>query len=377
MNYASQKHFATVTWLRSMRAAVASVIVLICVFGQLQQLLAYDEAIRVSQVTVSLVREAELPARDAGTLFKIEIPEGHQVQKNDIVAVLENEEQSLNLKASELTLQVAALKADDQLPVQSATTHLRETQAAKTVKEVALKIAEAEAVSESAVSIASAETQLREHDLERAVNARSSFKGSISEAHIDRLKTAVEKGQLETQLAKEALAVQKMKPEAEQAALHQKIEEIARYQTLVDQEEKNRVIAGVNCQLQRNAVEMARLKLEQRNIRAPFDGFVAKLERNVGEWVELGAPVARIIDLKTLRAEGFLTAAEGSPDLVGREVEILIQSGGREIELNGRMTFVSQEVDPVNQKVRFWAEFDNSDLQVRPGMIASLVIQKY
>ena len=359
---------------RSLGGAGILFAALFCMFSH-PQLFGQDDSIRVSQVTVSLVREAELPARDSGTVMKIEVSEGHPVSRNSIVAVLENEEQSLQLIAGELSLQIATMKAEDDLPVQTATAQLREGQAAKTVKEVAVKIAEAEAANGSAVEIATAETQLRQHELERAVNARSSFKGSVSAAHIERLRTAVEKGQLEIQQAQEALSVQRMKPEAEKAALKQKLEELSRYQTLLEQETKNLAIAGVNLQLQRNSVEMARLKLEQRNIRSPFDGVIAKLERNVGEWVGAGTPVARVIDLKTLKAEGFLAAEDATPDLVGRMAEITIRSGDRSIDLVGNVTFVSQEVDPVNQKVRFWAEFANTNLLVRPGMIGTLSIK--
>ena len=355
-------------------AALSTMIMLL--LNPVQTLVAQDSSIHVQQVTISLAREAELPARDAGTLFAIEVIEGQAVSTNDVIAVLENEEQLLQLQASKLNLQIASLKAEDELPVLSAKAQLREAQSARTVKEVALKIAEAEALSDSAVGIATAEVELRKHELERAVAARSSFKGSISEAQIDRLKTSVAKGQLEIKQAQEALAVQRMKPAAEKASLNQKLEEIARYNTVLQQEQKNQLIAGVNNQLQVNAVEMAQLQLEQRNIRAPFDGVIAKIEKQAGEWVVPGAPVARIIDLKRLRAEGFLSASDGSVALVGKGVRIVVSSGGTDIALLGKVTFVSQEIDPVNQQVRFWAEFDNSELQVLPGMIASLEIQK-
>lgn len=355
-------------------AALSTIIILL--LNPVQTLVAQESSIHVQQVTISLAREAELPARDAGTLFAIEVIEGQAVSTNDVIAVLENEEQLLQLQASKLNLQIASLKAEDELPVLSAKAQLREAQSAKTVKEVALKIAEAEAQSDSAVGIATAEVELREHELERAVAARSSFKGSISEAQIDRLKTSVAKGQLEIKQAQEALAVQRMKPAAERASLNQKLEEIARYNTVLQQEQKNQLIAGVNNQLQANAVEMAQLQLEQRNIRAPFDGVIAKIEKQAGEWVVPGAPVARIIDLKRLRAEGFLSASDGSVALVGKGVRIVVSSGGTDIALLGKVTFVSQEIDPINQQVRFWAEFDNSELQVLPGMIASLEIQK-
>ena len=42
------------------------------------------------------------------------------------------------------------------------------------------------------------------------------------------------------------------------------------------------------------------------------------------------------------------------------------------IRREGRIVFISPEIDPVNEEVRFWVEFDNSTLDVLPGMRLSL-----
>jgi macrolide-specific efflux system membrane fusion protein len=44
------------------------------------------------------------------------------------------------------------------------------------------------------------------------------------------------------------------------------------------------------------------------------------------------------------------------------------------VQVDGRVVFVSPEVQPVNSQVRFWAEFDNENLRLRPGLTASLTI---
>ena len=70
-------------------AALSTMIMLL--LNPVQTLVAQDSSIHVQQVTISLAREAELPARDAGTLFAIEVIEGQAVSTNDVIAVLENE----------------------------------------------------------------------------------------------------------------------------------------------------------------------------------------------------------------------------------------------------------------------------------------------
>ncbi|MEO2019757.1 MAG: biotin/lipoyl-binding protein [Fuerstiella sp.] len=104
---------------RSTNAArsVLTAVTLICVVGQLSSLCADEQRIQVSQVTISLVRESDIPARDAGTLEEVVFTEGQSVTKGQIVAVLENQQQRLKLKAAELNLEVARLRAADDLPM--------------------------------------------------------------------------------------------------------------------------------------------------------------------------------------------------------------------------------------------------------------------
>ena len=136
----------------------------------------------VAQVTIRLVRQVEIPARDAGLLSKISVSEGAAVKAGDILAVLENEQQRLSVKAAMLNLQVATMAADNGDAVETAAAQVAEAKSRRRVSEVALEIAQIEAESDVNERIAAAETQLRELELERALNARSSFKGSVSES---------------------------------------------------------------------------------------------------------------------------------------------------------------------------------------------------
>ncbi len=370
-----QRHFVF-AWCRAM----AMVVTLTYVIGELPRLAAQESGIRVPRITITLVNQCEIPAVDAGKLASIPIQEGQAVGNGEIVAVLENDQETLNLKAAELNLKVAQMKADDELGIQSAEAQLQEVRSGRLVKKVGLAIAEAEAESETAVLVAAADAKLRSMELERARSARDSFKGSISAAQLDRLQTAVEKGKLEIQQAKDEHRVRQLKPQAEQAAIQQTDEQVRRFEALVEQERKTVVVAGVNQEIHRNELAIAKLRLERRFIRAPFAGVIAELKRQPGEWVEPGAPVARMIDLKTLRAEGFLPADQAFENLVGRPVRIYLgtANSGKSIVGNsivGKVTFVSSEIDPVNMQVRFRAEFDNSEMNARPGMNGSLIIE--
>ncbi|MCP4169663.1 MAG: hypothetical protein GY758_02690, partial [Fuerstiella sp.] len=109
--------------VRSVLTAAA----VICIVGQLSSLCADEQHIDVSQVTISLVREADIPARDAGTLAEVNFSEGQSVTRNQVVAVLENQQQMLKLNASELNLDVARLRAADSFLLQAATAQVKES----------------------------------------------------------------------------------------------------------------------------------------------------------------------------------------------------------------------------------------------------------
>ncbi len=45
------------------------------------------------------------------------------------------------------------------------------------------------------------------------------------------------------------------------------------------------------------------------------------------------------------------------------------------MEFAGHIVFVNPEIDPLNSQVRVWAEVENPDLKLRPGMQATLTIE--
>ena len=58
-----------------------------------------------------------------------------------------------------------------------------------------------------------------------------------------------------------------------------------------------------------------------------------------------------------------------------KDVDLSVLFGCKNLQLEGKISFVSDEVDPVNQQVRVWAEIDNSRLELRPGDRGRLSIE--
>lgn len=202
------------------------------------------------------------------------------------------------------------------------------------------EIAQAEANNLAKVRFAKAAAEVARAELQRGLDSRDRFQRSVSQTELDKLQLEADRGRL---------AVEQAEHESQLAKQTQKLKQIER--------------------------DLASAALKRRSIESPLEGVVVEIMRRAGEWVEPGQPVLRIVRVDRLRVEAFLPAESGAERLVGRAVRLSVsQSEGRTIELSGALTFVSPEIDPVNGQVRVWAEIDNRDRHLRPGMRGTLTI---
>ncbi len=202
-------------------------------------------------------------------------------------------------------------------------------------------IAQEESRNEVDVRFARKSLEVAEAELQRAKDSVEEYPKSVSLTELDRLQLTVERTRLEIEQAEHVLNV-----------------------------------AQMTARLKRNEVETAETKLQRQTICAPIDGVVAQIYRRHGEWVEPGQQVVRILRMDRLRVEGFLALSELDAIPIGAPVEVLLEA--REegaTTFPGKLVHVSPEVDPVNNQVRVWAEVDNLDMQLKPGMRGAMLIR--
>ena len=202
-----------------------------------------------------------------------------------------------------------------------------------------LLAARKQAESDVKVRFARKSLEVAEAELRRAIDSQRRFAQSVSESEMDRLR----------------LTVQKTELEIEQAQLELELAQAATEAKLID-------------------VKSAEHSIRQRQVVAPLTGFVAEVDRSQGEWVQPGQTVARILRLDRLRAEGVVDAKRVNGRLKGREARLTVKIDGKPAEFNGVVTYVSPEIDPVNGQVRIWAEIENPQLTLRPGLHGSMTI---
>lgn len=176
-------------------------------------------------------------------------------------------------------------------------------------------------------------------ELARAQEAIEKYNKSVSQTEIDRLK----------------LAVDQTKLQIEQAEIAQRT-------------------AKLTYELKAAEVAIAKRKLDRHDIRARVAGRVLEVQKHVGEWVEPGKTVLKVVRLDRLRCKGFVDPQKLTFDPTGHAVQIVIAQGkDKPVTLTGKLVFVHPEVT-LKSDIEVWAEFENRDRLVRPGMPAEMTI---
>ncbi|GAC1474845.1 MAG: hypothetical protein NVSMB9_25990 [Isosphaeraceae bacterium] len=130
-------------------------------------------------------------------------------------------------------------------------------------------------------------------------------------------------------------------------------------------------------------LKMARRSLEEHKIVAPFDGIVTEVIKQPGESVRANEAVVKLGKLNRLRAFAYVSLeyayrvkegqiVEFQPKLVGERHSRLPIEQKR---FRGKITFVDPQIQAVAETaVRVHAEFENKDLELRPGLKGTMTI---
>ncbi|MCO8120400.1 efflux RND transporter periplasmic adaptor subunit [Stieleria sp. TO1_6] len=204
------------------------------------------------------------------------------------------------------------------------------------------------------------EHAIASHEANDDVAIRSATKAGIyAQAHYQRLSRA---DQAQPRSVSES-ELEKARLDAEQAAL-----ELELAKRKLEQ-------ADIRKNLTANDLALAERNVDVRKIFAPLSGVVVNVLHHPGEWVKPGEQIFRIVRTDRLRAEGFVRASDVVEDLRGKPVTVTPDLGDKLSQrYSGKIVFVSPEIDPVNGQVRVWAEVENPQGHLRPGLRAKMTI---
>ncbi|MEM9477279.1 MAG: efflux RND transporter periplasmic adaptor subunit [Pseudomonadota bacterium] len=119
------------------------------------------------------------------------------------------------------------------------------------------------------------------------------------------------------------------------------------------------------------SIAAAEKELERLQIMAPFGGLLESDTAEIGSLLQPGALCGTIIQLNPIKMVGFVPETEVDRVAVGAPAAIRLASG---LEVLGDVTFLSRSADESTRTFRLEVEVDNSDLSIRDGQTAEIIV---
>lgn len=143
----------------------------------------------------------------------------------------------------------------------------------------------------------------------------------------------------------------------------------ARYQAAVAQVDLARA------QFEQASARLDELKITLSNtqITSPVDGFVAKRYLDPGAFVSANAPVASVVDIRTVRMVANLVEKDVKRVPVGTTASVEVDAFPGE-SFSGRVSRVAPVFDPATRTAEMEIEVPNTGFRLKPGMYARVLL---
>lgn len=337
--------------------------------------------------------EARIPALERGGLKSIDIQPGAHASSGSQLATLDEREAALTVELAERDLLAAEQKYQSSRKVEIAEAAVEEGR--RQLEEALEQAAAAELLAgdESPVQLARKLEELAEDRLERARVSREQSERSVPASEWFALQNEWEQSRIRTEAATRERAMAVSRSRAARSLVEQQRAALQKLELQLQEAHSDREDARLQLANLQTTLEIAQARLDRRRITAPFDGVVVEHLKQAGEWCEAGEPVIRILQLNPLHLEGFTSADAAAVLKTGQKVRARLANAGSTaapvasatgsgsgsgsgsatgsqlppLVLEGRLIFVSPEVDALNHQVRIRAEVANPELRLRPG----------
>jgi RND family efflux transporter MFP subunit len=136
--------------------------------------------------------------------------------------------------------------------------------------------------------------------------------------------------------------------------------------------ERNRLDAAEN----REEIEylIAKQRLFERSLRAPFSGRIAELLIDIGENCELDVPLVHLVNTDRGYFVTNVDLGLSQKLSLGQTVELKLKTLPEPISRNAEIVFISPIADPASGLRKIKAQFDNQDGKIIIGVAGDLII---
>lgn len=284
--------------------------------------------------------EVKVPALQSGTLLKLEVEEGENVEKGEVLARIDDEILRLRLQQAES----------------------REKQAQAQL-ELLIEGPHAQDLRQAMANLEQAEEQV-----------------SLAKKEWERIETLYNEGTATKQQYESAEANLKISQARREAALagFEKLKHLARPQEVLASKEAVNQAA--------REVDILKRQIKDCSIESPIDGMVTEMVYEEGEMVQAGRAVMMVRKMEDAYVTVYLPEPVLAKISVGEEAEVYVD-GYPERSFPGRVSYINQEAEftPKNvqtkeQRVKLVfavkIEVQNEEHILKPGMPADVVLIK-
>lgn len=269
--------------------------------------------VNVPYALVTAIDDVKVPARDAGTITKLNVKGGELVNADFVLGIIDD----------------------------------RDTLAKQRIAQGELDAANAQFNSKAEIEAARKGYEVANAEWEQAKEIRRERRGAISDQEYRRAEFQAQRAFAQIQVA-----------------------------------ETDNLVAGLTAKMKKAQLDATDIELGKKQIEAPIQGQIVEVYRHMGEWVQPGDPVLRLVRLDKVRVEGFVYAAEaGRGEVEGKPVKVIVNlPGDKHATLNGRVDYASPLIEGSgrNRQYRIWAEVDNQfvdgNFLIQPGASAEMSI---
>ncbi len=122
----------------------------------------------------------------------------------------------------------------------------------------------------------------------------------------------------------------------------------------------------------RSQLEAAQADLARNEVLAPFDGVVDKVSVELGSSIQVGSPVATVLNLNPILAIGEVSERDLSHVSTGHEADVRLVNG---LEVKGTVRYVSHDATAATRTYRVEVAVPNDDGRIPAGMTAEITLR--
>ena len=204
----------------------------------------------------------------------------------------------------------------------------------------------------------------------RTVTSRVELSGTIVERPVER-GTVVAKNDLLCRISLEDRQVALI--EAQEALNQARIE----YKGAISLRKKGynseAAIAGAKSRLASAKANLSRrqLSIAKLEVRAPFDGIVETVHREIGDYIKPGDGCATVVDMDPILLVGQVSEADVIHLALGQPATGFLRNGE---SVTGPVSFIGQQNDPATRTYDVEIQLSNPDLKLRSGVTTEIHI---